>query len=176
MNALVVVDMVNDFVTGKLRNPRSEAIIPNIQELLRWGREEGSAVIFVNDAHLPSDFELRVWGDHAMAGTEGAAIIPELDRGPDDYVLGKRTYSAFFETGLDPLLRQLDVKTLVVAGQHTNVCVRHTTADAFFRGYRVVVPRDAVEALNEEDHQSGLNYLEAIYQADLPHTKELLGG
>jgi nicotinamidase-related amidase len=131
-------------------------------------------VIFVNDAHLPTDFELRVWGVHAMAGTDGAAIIPELSRGADDYVLGKRAYSAFYETGLDPLLRQLGVDTLVLVGQHTNVCVRHTTADAFFRGYRVVVPRDAVEALSEEDHRSGLQYLETIYQAEVPHTKELL--
>jgi hypothetical protein len=36
------------------------------------------------------------------------------------------------------------------------------------------VPRDAVEAISEEDHESGLRYLEAIYKADLPYTKELM--
>jgi nicotinamidase-related amidase len=66
------------------------------------------------------------------------------------------------------------VDEVVLTGQHTNICVRHTTADAFFRGYRVVVLRDAVEAISEEDHETGLKYLEAIYKVDLPHTKELL--
>jgi hypothetical protein len=38
----------------------------------------------------------------------------------------------------------------------------------------VIVPRDAVEAISEEDHQAGLKYLETIYKTDLPYSKELL--
>jgi nicotinamidase-related amidase len=64
----------------------------------------------------------------------------------------------------------------VLTGQHTNICLRHTTADAFFRGYDVIVPSDAVEAVTEEDHQAGLAYLETMYKADLPYTKEVLEG
>ncbi len=176
MKALLVVDMLNDFVTGKIRNPRAEEIVPNIGDLLRRARhDEGWMVVFSNDAHLPQDFELKVWGEHAMAGTEGAEIIPELPVEPTDFVLPKRTYSAFYETGLDPLLRQFGVDTLVVTGQHTNMCVRHTTADAFFRGYDVVVPHDAVDSLTEEDHEAGLRYLEATYAVKLPPTKEIVG-
>lgn len=176
MKALVVIDMLNDFVTGKIANPRAERIIPNIDELLRRARSDrgGWLVVYANDAHLRGDFELRVWGEHAMAGTPGAEIIPELAAAPEDLILPKRTYSSFHETGLDPLLRQFGVDTVVLTGQHTNICLRHTTADAFFRGYRVIVPRDAVEAVSEEDHQGGLHYLETIYRADLPYTKELL--
>lgn len=177
MKALVVIDMLNDFVTGKIANPRSERIVPTIAELLERARSEREEwlVVYANDAHLPQDFELRVWGEHAMAGTPGAEIIPELVAAEGDFVLPKRTYSSFHETGLDPLLRQFGVDTLVLTGQHTNICLRHTTADAFFRGYRVIVPRDAVEAISEEDHESGLRYLEAIYKAELPYAKELLG-
>ena len=64
--------------------------------------------------------------------------------------------------------------TLVIAGLHTNVCCRHTSADAFFRGFKIVVPRDAVEALTEEEHEQGLQYLSTVYGVDLPYTKELL--
>src|SRR6266566_4502096 len=113
-------------------------------------------------------------GEHAMAGTRGAQIIAELAAHDGEFVLPKRFYSSFHETGLDPLLRQFAVDTLVLAGQHTNLCVRHTTADAFFRGYQVIVPPDAVESLSEEDHQSGLRYLDAMYKVDLPDTKQLL--
>lgn len=176
MKALVVIDMLNDFVTGKIANPRAGRIIPTIKELVQKARADRDdwLVVYANDAHLPGDFELRVWGEHAMAGTPGAEIIPELEAAKGDFVLPKRTYSSFHETGLDPLLRQFRVDTVVLTGQHTNICLRHTTADAFFRGYQVIVPRDAVEAISEEDHESGLKYLETIYKVDLPHTKELL--
>lgn len=176
MRALLVVDMLEDFVTGKIRNPRAEAIVPRIGELLERARSDDDwIVVYANDAHLPGDFELKVWGEHAMAGTPGAEIIPELVAAESDFVLPKRTYSSFYETGLDPLLRQYGVDSVVLTGQHTNICVRHTTAEAFFRGYSVIVPRDAVEAISEEDHESGLKYLETIYKVDLPSTKELLG-
>jgi nicotinamidase-related amidase len=175
MKALLVLDMLNDFMTGKIANPRAERIVPPIQQLLELARADRDnwLVVYANDAHLPNDFELRVWGDHAMAGTRGAQIIAELAAHDGDFVLPKRFYSSFHETGLDPLLRQFGVDTLVLTGQHTNICVRHTTADAFFRGYRVIVPRDAVEAISDEDHQSGLRYLEAVYKVDLPDAKQL---
>lgn len=174
--ALLVIDMLNDFVTGAIANPRAERIIPMISKLLVRARAERDdwLVVYANDAHLPNDFELRVWGEHAMAGTPGAEVVPELGAVEGDFVLPKRTYSSFHETGLDDLLRQFEVRTLVLTGQHTNICLRHTTADAFFRGYRVVVPRDAVEAPTEEDHEAGLRYLELAYRPDMPHTKELL--
>ncbi len=177
MQALVVIDMLNDFVTGRIANPRAERIIPTISDLLGRARadRERWLVVYANDAHLPGDFELRVWGEHAMAGTPGAEIIPELAAQEGDFVLPKRTYSSFHETGLDPLLRAHGVDTLVLTGQHTNICIRHTTADALFRGYRVVVPRDAVEAMSDEDHEGGLRYLETIYRAEVAHAKELLG-
>jgi nicotinamidase-related amidase len=65
-----------------------------------------------------------------------------------DYIIEKRTYSGFYETYLDPLLRSLykgeSVKTVIIGGLHTNICIRHTSADAFFRGYQIVIAKDAV--------------------------------
>jgi nicotinamidase-related amidase len=176
MKALLVLDMLNDFMTGKIANPRAERIVPPIQQLLGQARanRDNWLVVYANDAHLPSDFELRVWGEHAMAGTPGAQIIAELAARDGEFLLPKRFYSSFHETGLDPLLRQFGVDTLVLTGQHTNLCVRHTTADAFFRGYQVIVPPDAVESLSDEDHRSGLRYLEAMYKIDLLETKQVL--
>lgn len=72
-----------------------------------------------------------------MAGSAGAAIIPLLGALPGDLILPKRTYSCFYDTGLEPLLRQYGVDTVVLTGQHSNMCVRHTAADAFFRGDRI---------------------------------------
>jgi hypothetical protein len=64
-------------------------------------------VVYINDAHYESDFEIKRWGLHALKGTKGAEVIEELKPHPADYIVEKRAYSGFFETGLDSLLRSL---------------------------------------------------------------------
>jgi nicotinamidase-related amidase len=118
--------------------------------------------------------ELGLWGEHGMAGSEGAEVIPELEPREGDYVLGKRTYSAFYETGLDPLLRSQGVNKVIITGLHTNICDRHTAADAFFRGYKIVVVEDGVEAFSDKDHLEGLEYLRKIYGAEIKKADDII--
>lgn len=158
--AVLVIDMLNDFVTGKLKCERAQPIIPNIARLNKVARQNNVDVIYLNDAHLASDFELTKWGPHAMKGTLGAQVIDELKPKKTDYVLEKRTYSGFFETGLDPLLRNLKVEKVYLTGLHTHMCARHTAADAFFRGYKIVAVEDGLQAFTEKDHRDGLEYFQ----------------
>jgi len=171
--AVLVIDMLNDFVTGKLGNERVRSVVEPIRKLLPRAREAGITEGYVGDAHLPTDPEIAVWGPHAMKGTKEAETIPELEPKPGDTVLEKRTYSAFHETGLDLFLRSLGVDTVVITGLHTNICCRHTAADAFARGYRIVVPEDCVNAFTEEEHREGLAYLRRVYGARLTTSDEL---
>lgn len=122
--AVIVVDMLNDFVTGALKCDRGLAIVPKTAELLDAARENGVPVIFSNDAHLKGiDHELKLWGDHAIAGTKGAEVIPELKQCEKDYVVPKRRYSGFFRTDLELLLKELGVETVIMTGLHTHsVC------------------------------------------------------
>ena len=174
MEVLIVVDMLNDFVTGKLKTERAKHIIPNLKRLIQAARATDVPVIYTNDAHLQTDSELKKWGEHAMKGTRGAKVIPQLKPGKGDYVLEKRTYSGFFDTELDLLLRKLGVDTIILTGLDTNICVRHTAADGFFRGYRIVVPRDATEALTEQDYQQGLAYMKRAYDAEITEIDEIV--
>ena len=65
--------------------------------LLEEARKHNVHVIFCNDSHLKGvDKELKLWGDHAIRGTKGAEVIPELPIGEKDYVISKRRYSSFF--------------------------------------------------------------------------------
>jgi nicotinamidase-related amidase len=171
--------MLNDFVTGKLENERAKHIIPNIKKLVKAARKSNVPVIYSNDAHYPQDVEVtRKWGKHAIKGTEGAEVIPELKPAQKDYIVEKRTYSSFYETGLDPLLRSMHneegVKTVVLCGLHTNMCVRHTAADAFFRGYHIIIAKDGVEAFTQEDQEQGLKYLEYVYNAKIMTIDEII--
>jgi nicotinamidase-related amidase len=171
--------MLNDFVTGKLEAKRAKHIIPNIQKLVKAARKSNVPVIYSNDAHYPQDVEVtRKWGKHAIKGTEGAEVIPELKPAQKDYIVEKRTYSSFYETGLDPLLRSMyneeGVKTVILCGLHTNMCVRHTAADAFFRGYHIIIAKDGVEAFTQEDQEQGLKYLEYVYNAKIMTIDEII--
>jgi nicotinamidase-related amidase len=177
--AIIIIDMLNDFVTGKLEAKRVKHIIPNLKMLVEAARKNKVPVIYSNDAHYPQDVEVtRKWGKHAIKGTKGAEVIPELKPAEKDYIVEKRTYSSFYETGLDPLLRSLykgdGVKTVILSGLHTNICVRHTAADAFFRGYKIILAKDGVEAFTEEDQEQGLKYLEYIYNAKIMTVNEII--
>ena len=173
--AILVVDMLNDFVTGALGCDRARAIVPATAELLNAARAKGVPVIFCNDAHLPGiDRELQIWGDHAIAGTKGAEVIPELELCEKDYVVPKRRYSGFFQTDLDILLKELGVKTVIVTGLHAHMCVRHTSADAYCLGYDVVAAKECLNSFTEEEFQGGLAYLKTCYGADAYSNEELI--
>ncbi|MEM2893885.1 MAG: isochorismatase family cysteine hydrolase [Candidatus Bathyarchaeia archaeon] len=172
---MLVIDMINDFVSGALGGERALRIIAPLRELLRRAREVRIPVIYVSDAHLPGiDREFELWPSHALEGSWGAEIIEELRPEAGDYNLKKRRYSAFYATGLDPLLRELGVDTVILTGLVTNICIQHTAADAFFRGYRVVIPRDCVEASTQDEQEAALRYMERIYGAKLVSSEELV--
>ena len=175
--AILVIDVLNDFVKpgGPLRVERAERIIPKLKALLEWAREKGVPVIYACDAHRKGvDAELALWGDHAIEGTWGAQVVDELKPRDGDFVVKKRRYSAFFGTDLDLLLRELGVRKLILTGLVTNVCVQHTAADAFFRGYELVVVRDCCEALSAEDHERALDYMRSVYGAEIRTSEELM--
>ncbi len=172
-HAVLVIDMLHDFVFGRLKCDPCAEIVDNIRRIVDAARAADIPVVYVNDSHLPTDPEIRIWGEHAMRGDEGSRVIEELKPADRDHVLEKRTYSAFFETGLDPLLRSLGVRTVVLTGIHTHICVKHTAADAFFRGYRVVVVKDATATFNPRDHEDALSYMRTMYGAELVTSEEL---
>lgn len=174
MKALIIVDMLNDFVTGSLKCDRAQRIIPHIRKLIDGFHKQKKPVIFANDSHFDTDFEMERWGAHAIVGTEGAEVIPELAPTDNDIIVGKHVYSGFFETPLDSLLRSRKVDTVILTGLHTHLCVRHTAADAFFRGYKIVVPEDGVDSFTAEDHESGLAYLKEYYGATIADTASIL--
>ena len=175
MKALIIVDMLKDFVDGKLANPKAQVMIGPLQRLLAHAREDGWVVVFSNDAHQPDDPELKVWGEHAMAGDPGAEVIDELAPQEGDIISPKRGYGAFDGTGLDEQLREHGVDEVVIAGQHTHICVRHSSYGALIRGYEITIPKDAVCAFGGVSEEDALEYLKATYGATVTTVDELAG-
>lgn len=173
--AIVIIDMLNDFVTGGLKCDRAQRIIPNIKKLIDAAHAANVPVVFSNDAHRPEgDREFEIWGPHAIAGTPGAQVIPELKPTPQDYEVPKRRYSGFEGTDLNMYLMENKVNEVVLCGLHTNICVRHTSADAFYNGYTISVPEDCVDAFTEKDHKEGLEYLKMAYGARITTASDIV--
>ena len=172
--AVIVIDMLNDFVTGPIASPRVNHIIEPIKKLCEKARAEGVPVIYANDCHTPDiDKEFKVWGPHAVEGTKGAEIIDELKPEKGDYIIPKKTYSGFYETTLELVLRELGVDTVVITGWQADCCCRHTSADAFFRGFNIIVPRETTDTDTEEGYTGGLAYIEKIYGATICSVNDL---
>lgn len=176
--AVLVVDMLNDFVYGKIKCDRAVPMIPRTGELGDKARSSNVPVFYANDSHTRKDFEIYRWGEHAMRGSKGARVINELRPRKKDVQIPKATYSSFFNTRLErELKRTYDGKganTLVLSGLHTDCCVRHTTADAFFRGYETIIAEDAVNSFTELQYRTGLQYLKFWYLADVLPTRKIV--
>lgn len=170
--ALVVIDELGD-PTG---TPLEPVLLPAIQQtakLTAAARAAGMPVIFTNDAHIPGvDRELELWGTHGIAGTPEAQTSLLLDPQPTDYVVEKRRYSAFFQTGLRLLLDELGADTLICCGMDTNICVKHTVADAYFNNFNIIVVGDATATFLVGDQEEGLEYMKVCYAAKVIDTAE----
>jgi nicotinamidase-related amidase len=171
--------MLNDFIHGKLKCRRANQIIPKIRSLVDNARQKDVPIFYCNDEHLSSDtYELKLWGPHAMKGTDGAKVIDELKPSKRDFVVPKRTYSPFDSNRLDSLLQRTynrkGPNTLIITGIHTHICVKHTAYDAFIRDYNIIVAEDGVEAFTEEDHNSGLDYIKKNYGAMTIKVSEIM--
>jgi len=132
-------------------------IIDKNRRLAEAARHAGVALVWIAPGHLDATdrlFRKRIV--HALEGTWGAELHPDLGIVEGERVLRKRRYSAFFQTDLDLWLRERDIERVVVTGVALNICVRSTVHDAFFLGYQVWVPRDACRATGEREEASTL--------------------
>ena len=170
--ALVVVDMQNDFVKegGSLVVPDAGATIPKIRSLLELARGSGMRVVYSQDTHTDGDPEWKIWPEHAREGTSGWNIVEELAPGEGETVIRKVRYDAFYGTHLDHFLRIWGVDTLVICGTVANICVHYTAASAGLRWYDVVIPKDAVSALDPFDLEASLRQTAFLFNGRISTT------
>ena len=159
--AVLVIDMLNDFceIEGALGNPEALNLCESQNRILSAAREAGSTVVFVNEQHRPNLTPTTAFAQqmtHTYQGTWGAEVVGTLGVSDDDLVVIKRRYSGFFQTDLDLVLRDRGIRTTILLGVLTNICVRATAHDSFFLGYDTVVPEDAVGAMSRQEQVASL--------------------
>ena len=102
------------------------------------------------DAHEANDSDLDAWGEHAVRGTKGAEVWPDLAPQAGDIFVEKGSYSAFFESSLEETLAKLGVDSLIVTGCATEIGLKATAIDALQRGYNVAIPEALQAGTNAE--------------------------
>jgi ureidoacrylate peracid hydrolase len=188
--AVIAVDMQNDFgaeggmfASKGLPIDAARATIEPTAQVLDAARAAGMAVVYLKmefkrdlsnlggpdapnrDKHL--GFGVGA-GDFLIEGTWNTDIVPELAPKPGDVLISKQRYSGFFQTELDDVLREREIKNLVFVGWTTSVCVESTLRDAFFRDYRCVILSDCTAEVVGSDlvrtnHEASLLVIESLF-------------
>jgi nicotinamidase-related amidase len=146
--------------------------LPHLQQLLGAARAAGVPVLHTTgDPAAVGSITRRRAGP---AGDEaGLEFVPELAPRDGEIVVRKSRASAFFGTPLSAWLRQLDVDTLVLAGETTSGCVRASAVDAYSHGFSVIVAEEATFDRSPLSHKVNLFDLSLKY-ARVLHTDEAL--
>ena len=177
--ALMIVDMQHFFLepnspTYTIGGP---AILPNAKRLLNAFRQADRPVIFTRHVHHPADLDAGImgwwWEGKCIEGSPESEIVPDLKPLPNEKVVLKHRYSAFYNTDLETVLRCLKIQDIVISGVMTNMCVESTARDAYFRDYRVWIPADGTGSINEEMHLASLMNL-ALGFAQVTTTESIL--
>ncbi len=170
--AILVIDMINDFVYDKFGSKGAQKIVPRLKDLLETAQDSDKLIIYAQDAHTEEDPEMDIWGKHGMRGEKGSVTIDEL-KGFEDYMVETSTYDPFFKTNLNKILKDDEIKSVIITGVSTDICVQHAAGGAFIRGYDVTVLDDCTAAMAGENYESALEYMKKIYGAEISTSKEI---
>ena len=173
--ALIVIDIQ----AGTFTDQRAEGrAIPHMPEyagrMLKTRKVIDAAracmipVVFIQEVHRPDlvDFGRELDGSedvHCVEGHPNTEIAAEqMGYRPDDYLIRKRRYSAFFGTDFEILLKGLRVDTLLLTGGLTDVCVHYTFVDGHQHDYYCRVIEDCVAGSSVEAHEASLRAMEYL--------------
>jgi nicotinamidase/pyrazinamidase len=163
--ALLIIDVQNDFLPGgALAVPGGDAVLDPINALATDPRF--AVVIATRDWHPPDHASFAEqggpWPAHCVQGTPGAELSDQLERAAIDAVVDTGTtpdadgYSGFENPELRELLRMEGIDALTIVGLATDVCVKHTAADALRETLRVTIVRDGVRGIDAQDSAQAL--------------------
>lgn len=161
-SALLVIDMQKFFL-----DPNSPtftcgglAIIPTIKQLISAFRQANRPVIYTRHIHHQDHIDAGImgwwWEGMCLEGSPESEIQNEIAPLPNEKVILKHRYSAFYNTDLETILRCLKVEDLVISGIMTNMCCESTARDAYYRDYKIFFLADATGSINEEMHLASL--------------------
>jgi nicotinamidase-related amidase len=140
---------------------------PRVRRLIDLARAADVPVVFIQEVHKRSlvDIGRELDGDegpHCIEGDDGTELASWLDPRPEEFVIRKRRYSAFFGTELEIVLKAYQADTLLLVGGLTDVCIHYTAVDAHQHDYRVRVITDCVGGSTRRAHDHALEAVQYL--------------
>ena len=160
--AVVVIDLQKGIVQFPGNPHSTQSVIANSVELLDAARSVGAQPILVHVGRSPDGGDgLQVACDEPvrMAGTlppDWSELIPELNCQPNDLVVLKRQWGAFYGTDLELQLRRRGLSTIILCGIATAFGVESTARDAYERGFEQIFAEDAMTSRTAESHTNAV--------------------
>lgn len=152
---------------------------PRQLALVEQARAAGVPVVFIQEVHKPSLVDIGreldgVEGPHCIEGEDGTELASWLLPLPEEFLIRKRRYSAFFGTELEIVLKAYKAETLILIGGLTDVCIHYTFVDAHQHDYRVRVVQDAVGGSSEKAHTAALEAISYLQRDALVDAGDIL--
>lgn len=160
--AFLIIDMQKGFVDeGPLMVPMAKEQVPDIKKLASFCHDNDIPVLYSKfdfEKDFTYDFYWKMAPQRNLINEDGSnmftktadetQIVPALEVIDKDIVFDKFGYDCFGHTDLDNKLKELGVKTLIIAGTVVNWCVDSTIRSAYHKDYNVVVMADGVSGYN----------------------------
>jgi ureidoacrylate peracid hydrolase len=184
--ALIVVDMQNDFCApGGMMDKEGadvsavQAMAKRLPDLIDAARGAGALVVFIRNVYSTeaNAYLSDVYLEQAARRRGGSYTVREVC-GPDSWegdfyegirplpsepIVTKHRYGAFHNTDLETILRVHGVRTVVLTGVATNVCVETTAREAFMRDFYVVFTADGTACYSDETHEATLRTIDKYF-------------
>jgi nicotinamidase-related amidase len=184
--AVILVDMINAVAKGEgppYSPPANrQAVTDNFVRLVAHCRSVGTPLIYItthrraDNADAPRTLmDNGSAGTGNQAGTSGVQVVDELAMKPEDYLLVKPRFSAFYGTDLDNILRNLGTETILVGGISTQRSVEGTARDAKNRDIQCVVVSDCCTAGEEDVHEMTIKHVLPLL-VRVRNTDEVIAG
>ena len=174
--ALLLVDVINhfEFPDGKNILTQTLAIAPSLARLKKRARAAGVPTIYVNDNFGQWRSDARKLLQYCLRPeAPGLHFVEQLQPDDDDYFVLKPMHSAFYQTPLDALLRELGASSLILSGLATNSCILCTAHDANMRNLKIIVPGDCCAARTAREHRQALEHIGARADAKIISSSSL---
>jgi ureidoacrylate peracid hydrolase len=165
--ALLIIDVQNYCFNEKagvseyFRQSFRKTVLPNIQRLQSACRRAGIEVVYSVIENMTRDgrdrsLDYKISGIDVARGSWDAQIVDEIAPGDDEMVFRKTSSNVFISTNIDYVLRNLGVRSLIVAGVMADQCVESAVRDACDLGYLVTLVTDACTTKTAERHKQSL--------------------
>jgi ureidoacrylate peracid hydrolase len=183
--AVLIVDVQNDFCAeggAMQREGRDlsmvQAMVPRLARFLSAARAAGVPLVWIRNVynHTPNWYLSEVWLEQASRRRRGLYVDrPVCQAGewngdfyqvrpqPEEVIVTKHRYGAFEATDLETVLRARRIRTVIMTGVATNVCVETTARQAFLKDYYVVFTSDCTATYSQVEHDTTLWNIDSFF-------------